>query len=869
MLKTLAAKLTAAVALWAALLLTGTGCLARYLAQTHLLWVLLALAWLLTALFAWLVARHLTTPLYRLLKEVEADDGNRPVPPESAGNECERLSRALRTRRAALDEVQAGLHRMTAILDSLPVPIFCRDLSCRYLGVNRSFEEYVGRARADLIGKSVFDIFPPATAAGYLDADRELLARGGVQQYEGRVRLPDGAARDVIFYKAVFDNCDGDPGGVTGTLLDITERKQMESLLAKQKDFSENLMQNLAVPAFVLNDRHEVIIWNRACEELTGVAAAEVIGTRRHWTGFFEEEHSTQADLVLDRDYREADNRYNPLWSRSALIPGGMHGEGWCRNRHGLNGYLMFSSAPIMSRSGEMVAAIETVEDITARKHSEDQLRNLSLAVEQSPSMVVITDTEGTIEYVNQKFVEVTGYAMEEVVGKNPRLLKSGSTPDEQYRELWSTISAGRVWRGEFENKKKGGELYREQAIISPVQDDRGAISHYIALKDDVTERRALEQALRHAQKMDSLGTLTGGVAHDFNNILTAIIGYANLIQMKCAADDPSARFAAQVVASAEKAAVLTRGLLAYSKNQSMNPVHLDLNEVVARVDRLLNRVLGEGIAVVTKLHPEPLRLFADSGHLEQILMNLAVNARDAMPEGGSLTIRTEEFAMDRAFVRLHGYGELGRYALLSVADSGVGLDEATRERIFEPFFTTQGVGGGPGLGLSIVHGIVEQHRGYIAVESAPGQGSVFRVYLPLVLPVSRQAQPGVRQGGGETVLLVEDNPEVRGIVAELLKNDGYQVLEAADSEEGLRRFTRFSGQVALILVDVIMPGKSGLDMYREVRMLDPQVRVLFMSGYSEGQIRAQGALAKDLAFISKPLSPAELLSRVRQVLDG
>ncbi|HEY5512340.1 MAG TPA: PAS domain S-box protein [Geomonas sp.] len=625
-----------------------------------------------------------------------------------------------------LQEARRELHFLQALLDAIPAPIFYKDAAGIYLGANRAFEACQGLERSQLAGKSAFEISPPELAQVYSEADRELLDRGGEQRYETQKIYADGTLHDVIVYKAVFSNGEAEPGGIVGTLLDIT-----------------------------------------------------------------------------------------------------------------------------------------------GRKRSEDQLRKLSCAVEQSPGVVVITDTAGTIEYVNRKFVEVTGYSSAEAVGSNPRLLKSGATPDEVYRDLWRTIAAGEEWRGEFQNKKKGGEFYFEAAIISPVKDDSGTVSHFIALKEDITERRAMESALRHAQKMESLGTLTGGVAHDFNNILTAIIGYASLIQMKSDPSDPCARFAGQVVASAEKAAVLTRGLVAYSRSRPMHPSSHDLNEIVGRVDRLLSRVLGEGIALSTELFPEPLRIFADGGQLEQLLMNLAVNARDAMAGGGSLGISTRAFAIDGEFLKRTGFAALGRYAQLSVSDSGAGLDQATRERIFEPFFTAQGVGGGPGLGLSIVHGIVEQHKGYIEVESAPGKGSVFRVYLPLFAPAPLVMTPARKGSGGETVLVVEDNPEVRAIIGEVLRGEGYLVLEAADSEEGVRHFARHSASVALLLVDVVMPGRSGLELYREIRALSPGVQVLFMSGYPEERIRAQGVLASDLAFIAKPLAPAELLNRVRGVLGG
>jgi two-component system, cell cycle sensor histidine kinase and response regulator CckA len=879
----LAARLTAALALPVGALLAAAALLGRLTATAPagtarvpgpglVLFGGTALLWAVSLTLLWWLAARLTAPLGELVAGMQEGSSYNGEFSEVAGAaEFDSLGQACNERLSELRCARRQLRQLQAILEAIPAPIFYKDPAGCYLGANRAFEAYLGRPRSEIVGRSVFEVSPGELARVYSEADRELMARGGEQRYESRVIYADGTPRDVIFYKAVFQE-GGAPGGIVGTLLDITERKLMETQLEEQKSFSENLVQNLAVPAFVLGAGHEVLIWNRACEELSGIAASEVIGTRRHWSAFYGQEHPTMADLVLEGDYREADNRFNPLWYRSALIPGGMHGEGWSAGQKGGQSYLLFSAAPIRNRAGETVAAIETVEDISRRKISEDQLRTLSCAVEQSPGIVVITDTAGTIEYVNRKFVEVTGYTSAEAVGANPRVLKSGTTPDEVYADLWRTISSGREWRGEFQNKKKGGELYYEVAVISPVQDQRGVISHFIALKEDVTERRALERALRHSQKMESLGTLTGGVAHDFNNILTAIIGYANLIQMKSPPADPCARFAGQVVASAEKAAVLTQGLLAYSRNQSMSPANLDLNELVGRVDRLLSRVLGEGIALSCRLHPEPLRLFADSAQLEQMLMNLAVNARDAMPGGGTLQIGTALVQLDEEFLKRKGFGCCGDYARLSVSDSGVGLDQATRERIFEPFFTTRGVGGGPGLGLSIVHGIVEQHKGYIEVESEPGEGSLFQVYLPLLQPAPkvpahpRAPRPG---GGGETVLLVEDNPEVRAIIGEILRGDRYRVLEAADSQEGLQRFSGHAEQINLLLVDVIMPGKGGLELYREIRTLDPGVRVLFMSGYPEQQVRAQGVLASDLAFISKPWAPAELLNRVRGVLDS
>lgn len=385
---------------------------------------------------------------------------------------------------------------------------------------------------------------------------------------------------------------------------------------------------------------------------------------------------------------------------------------------------------------------------------------------------------------------------------------------------------------------------------------------------EDAAEKRALEDALRHAQKMESLGTLTGGVAHDLNNILTAIIGYADLIKMKGGADDFFMRCATQIGAAADKAAVLTRGLLAYSRNQPMDPVHLDLNEVVGRVDRLLSRVLGESIELRTRLHPEPLRLLADGALLEQVLMTLAARARQAMPGGGRLEVATGVSEIDVEFFKRNGYGKPGRYAMLQVSDSGAGLDRAARERIFDPL-PAAGAGEGARQGLPVVYGIVKQHQGYVELESEPGEGTALRIYFPLAAGLSPREPAPLARRGGETVLVVEDNPQVRGVVAEILQGAGYRVLEAADCAEGVRRFREEKEPVRLLLADLVLPGPGGEALYREIAGLDPAVRVLFVSGYPEEELRARGVLPQEGPVLRKPLVPAELLRKIETVLGS
>lgn len=527
--------------------------------------------------------------------------------------------------------------------------------------------------------------------------------------------------------------------------------------------------------------------------------------------------------------------------------------------------------------------ALTSVSDIISleieRKQIEDQVRKLSSAVEQSTSSIIITDTRGYIQYVNPKFTQLTGYTPEDVVGKTPRILKSGKTAPEEYKQLWDTITTGGAWEGEFLNRKKNGDMYYELACISPIKNPEGTITNYLAIKEDIThykrmeeEKEKLREQLYHAQKLDSVGRLAGGIAHDFNNILMAIVGYGNLLQEELKGSDKAGAFLDQILRSAEKAGRLTKGLLAFSRKQPSNPVPANLNELLRQAEGFLSRLIREDIELRVELTDKKCVVMADGGQLEQVLMNLATNARDAMPEGGVLGISTNIEEMDDAFISVHGYGKAGRYALISVSDTGTGMDEKTREKIFEPFFTTKETGKGTGLGLAIVYGIVIQHNGYINVYSEPGRGTTFRIYLPLI---EQEAETTVRRkthalptSGTETILVAEDNAEVRNLIKIVLEGAGYTVIECRDGADALDKFRQNMGKIHLLVLDVIMPNKNGKEVYEEIKKLTPGMRTLFMSGYNEIVIKKEVLSCEGVKFISKPVSPTELLVKVRESLN-
>jgi PAS domain S-box-containing protein len=404
-----------------------------------------------------------------------------------------------------------------------------------------------------------------------------------------------------------------------------------------------------------------------------------------------------------------------------------------------------------------------------------------------------------------------------------------------------------------------------------PVFDADGQVRGVIEIGRDITEQRRTEEQLRHAQKMEAIGTLAGGIAHDFNNILTSVIGYGSLLLMKMAESDPLQSYVVHILTAADRAAALTQGLLAYSRKDASDLRSIDLNDIIKRVDHFLSRIIGEDVELTVIPADAPLTVLGDAGQIEQVLMNLATNARDAMPDGGSLLIESKETEIDESFISFHGFGTAGRYALITVSDSGSGMYEATREHIFEPFFTTKEVGKGTGLGLAIAYGIVKQHLGFINVYSEPGKGTTFRLYFPLtgIAPQEEHKTASLpARGKGETILVVEDSEHIRELLRELLSECGYKVIEATDGEEGVERFREKRDEIDLVLMDVIMPRKNGKEAFDEIRTIAPEVKTLFMSGYTADVISRKGIDAAGLDLVTKPVPPGALLAKIREVLD-
>ena len=505
------------------------------------------------------------------------------------------------------------------------------------------------------------------------------------------------------------------------------------------------------------------------------------------------------------------------------------------------------------------------------RRREKTERASLVAAVEQVAEEILVTDLEGNIQYCNPSFERSTGYLCSEIVGRNPSFLKSDKHAAQFYAELWSKITGGETWTGRIVNRRKDGTLYHAECAISPIRDFSGHTMGFVSAARDVTSRLIMEEQLRQAQKMEGIGRLAGGVAHDFNNLLTVIAGYSRLLEEKLDDDDPLLDYAQQISRASEHAASLTRQLLTFSRKQIIKPKPIDLNALVGGMKQMLQRLVGEDVEVIADLAQGLGQVRADADQMSQVLINLTANARDAMPDGGKLWIRTANVEPGENSAAENREAMPTVAVMLAVSDTGVGMSYETRQNIFEPFFTTKERGRGTGMGLSTVYGIVKQSGGHIDVRSEPGKGATFSIYLPRI-----EAAPPVREGGepvaargrgSETILVVEDDEGVRRLIVGTLAMCGFKVLQAADGTGALAEATQHAGSIDLLLTDVIMPGMNGKEVADRLTALRPGIKVLFISGYSGELIAKAGVLHAGIAYLPKPFTSDVLAARVREML--
>ncbi len=647
----------------------------------------------------------------------------------------------------------------------------------------------------------------------------------------------------------------------------LLKEKRTGSALKQSEHAYRTLAENLPclVYRLYLEENNRIRFFNSMCEPITGyrepgIAAGTMLPLGRLIP-------AAQRDDALRAVTRAVEER-RPFSVEYDIS----HRDGGIRR-------LSDQGMPVTGANGEPLHIDGVIFDITERTRSEENLRRSQEFIRNILDTVdegfIVIDPGYRIITANKAYCAQTGHRIEDVIGRACYEISHGSpVPCHDAGRACAvreTFLTGKPSSGMHEHCGEGGRTIFVEVKSFPLKDRTGAVVSAIEIVNDVTERRRLEDQFRQSQKMEAVGLLAGGIAHDFNNILSAIIGYGNLLTMKMQSDDPLAMYVEQILQASGRAAGLTQSLLAFSRKQLINPKPVDLNGIIRNLEKLLGRVISEDIDFTSSLHPRALMVLADSGQIEQILMNLTTNARDAMPDGGMLLIRTEPALIDEQFIKTAGFGTPGAYALLSVTDSGVGMNEETRKRIFEPFFTTKAPGRGTGLGLSTVYGAVRQNNGHITVFSEPGKGTSFKIYFPILNTKTEQDSApaaSAARGGTETVLIAEDDDTLRNLTSLVLREYGYRTIEAKDGLDALRKFEENRDTVKLLILDVIMPKKDGKVVYNEVLSMKPDMKALFISGYTAKVLHSKGIVDEAIHFMAKPVEPVLLAKKVRAILD-
>jgi PAS domain S-box-containing protein len=718
-----------------------------------------------------------------------------------------------------------------------------------WLRVNERLCEIVRYSRDELLTKTFQDITHPDDLENDLHQFHRL-KRGEINSYgiDKRYIRKGGDVAWIRLTVALQRDDAGTPLYCISIVEDISAPKRIEQSLHQSESRMRALLDASQDEILLLSTEGVVLAINKAAEHrlarrIAGNAAAGAHLRQLLPHDLAEARMATVRDVAANNHLAHLDVPIRGRWFEFWFYP--------------------------VSHANEPVSEVAVyAREITDRKRVEQELRRLYQAIQQSPTSVVITDTSGAIAYVNPKFSEVTGYSHDEVIGKNPRVLKSGDTTPEDYEKLWSTILGGQVWNGEFHNRKKNGDLFWERASIAPVKDEAGKIINFVAVKEDITEQRTVEEQLRQSQKMQAIGQLTGGIAHDFNNLLTIILGNLQLLEERLDKDAKQQCLVADAIWAARRGGELTHRLLAFARLQPLRPTVINLTNIARGLTELLRRTLGATIQIEEDLAADIENVQVDVGELERTLVNLAINARDAMPNGGTVTLQTRNAILDEEYAERHPDVTAGKYVMLAVSDTGTGMPPAVLRRIFEPFYTTKKVGQGSGLGLSMVYGFVKQSGGHIVVYSEVGRCSTFKLFFPQAAPSgTTMAAPSADETGfsaqGKVALVVEDEERLRKVAVIILREAGFSVVEAENGPAAIHQAEAHS--IDLLFTDVELPGgMNGIEVAERVTERHQRVRVLYASGYSASLRTGTGALPQGATLLSKPYARQELMRQLR-----
>ena len=757
-----------------------------------------------------------------------------------------------------------------AVINSSPIGISVRDKNGTLLLHNNSWKRIWG-----LSDEEVRDYYNPKGSLEFdenddylndLDADIKKVYTSGGEFLIPEIKTVKRKNKNIEWVSQYFYAIENEENKVDKVVIftiDITEKKRNEKLVKDSEEKYKRIYENSITPIYTFDKNKRFVDSNPAGLEVLGYSLEEL--------------------LKLSISDVDADSKV-VLPAHKRLLEGKSlrNFEHNLRKKNGETVTVLNNSIPIKDSSDNLIGIQSVLMDITDKAEFDEKLLKLASVIEQSSESIVITDLDGLIQYVNPAFEKITGYTLEEAIGKNPNILKTGEQELQVYKDLWQTITEKKIWYGIFSNKKKDGTFFYERATIFPILDEKNRIISYAAIKHDITKERKLEEQLQQSQKMESIGILAGGVAHDFNNLLTVINGRCQIGQTKII-DNPEGAFNdfSEIYSAGQKATTLVRQLLGFSRKQPIKPKVLSLNSLIANLEKMLKRLISEDIEIKLSLTSGIKDIKADPGQIEQILINLVVNARDAIVQRkktdfGSpkkIVIETNESrGAETSYFEDEAINGSRDYVVFSVTDTGIGIDTDTKKKIFDPFFTTKEEGKGTGLGLAMIYGVVKQNKAEISVYSELNKGTTFSIYWPGVeedLTIDEADEDIFSELiGSGTVLIVEDDELIRNFASETLSSVGYNIIEAENGEKAYRLLiNKETPKIDLILTDVVMPKMDGKELVKKALALNPELRILFTSGYTKEYLTEDDFPVDEYEFMDKPYSITELAKRVQGVL--
>ncbi len=624
------------------------------------------------------------------------------------------------------------------------------------------------------------------------------------------------------------------------------------------------------IPQFVIDPEHRVICWNKALEALSGISAQEVMGTTEEWRAFYDSDTPSLADLLLDGNIGALAEWYKDAARLPGMLNEAYHATAFLSRRGKAGAWLHLTAAVIRDSQGRVLGAVETVEDVTERRQAQERIAEQAALLDVVQEAIAVLDLEGRVRYWNRAAERLSGWTAEEMcAGRiNPEIYRDCA---DRVAEAAREVRAVGAWSGEMTVHVKDERRRLVQASLTLVRDAEGRGKAILLVVSDITEHRRLESQLLRAQRVECVGQLANGVAHDLNNVLSPILMCSEVLLQDVTAPEPREMIDA-IRRSAQRGSDIVKQLLMYSRGSEGKHEEMDLRDVVRDGVRIMEQTFPKTIQILSRLAGDLWRITGDVTQVHQVLLNLCVNARDAMPDGGTLTLSGENLELDEHSAKLHLNAHPGLYVVLSVSDTGAGMSPEIQERLFDPFFTTKAAGQGTGLGLFTVLGIVKSHGGFVHVESRVGEGSEFKIYLPAKADAQRRvpdrAAPPVASGAGELILVVDDEEAVRRSARMLLESHRYRVLEAGDGFEALGLCSRRKEEIRAFVVDMWMPFMDGAVLLRELRKMCPEIPVLVVSGLPELRAEAESASASVKAFLPKPYNATVLLTTLRKVLD-